>query len=125
MAPTVLELSPMVKFAHKVAQTGLDLPQGVSIDRLNRRRSLLEQFDSSRRHLANSRPAEGLDRFRQMAFDMLTSADCSRALDVTNEPTASRERYGYTLFGQATLAARRLIEAGSRIVTVYLSLIHI
>ena len=119
MAPTVLELAPKVKLAHKVAQTGLDLPAGVTIDRLHRRRGLLEQFDRSRRHLAATRQAEGLDRFQQMAFDMLTSADCSRALDVTREPTPVRERYGHTLFGQATLAARRLIEAGSRIVTVY------
>lgn len=119
MAPTMLELAPRVKLAHKVAQTGLELPEGVTVDRLNRRRSLLEQFDRSRRDLAATRRAEGLDRFRQMAFDMLTSAECSRALDVTNEPRPVRDRYGHTLFGQATLAARRLIEAGSRIVTVY------
>src|SRR5439155_7415610 len=54
-----------------------------------------------------------------MALAPLTSARRARALDVAREPAALRERYGMTLFGQATLTARRLIEHGARLATVF------
>ena len=54
-----------------------------------------------------------------MAFDMISSGQCAASIDFTLEPQSVRERYGHTLFGQAALAARRLVEAGARIVTVY------
>lgn len=119
MAPTLLEHAPEVGLSHKIAQTGLDLPPDVTLDRMQARRSLLEQFDAARREI-DATPAErSYDRFEEMAFDMITSPDCATALDVTKEPEAVREKYGYTLFGQAALAARRLVEAGVRVVTVY------
>lgn len=52
-------------------------------------------------------------------MSLLTSPRMRQALDVQQEPASTREGYGYTLFGQATLAGRRLIEAGSRVVTVF------
>ena len=54
-----------------------------------------------------------------MAFSMITSNKMRDALDIGREPLALRERYGMTLFGQACLAARRLVEAGSKFVTVF------
>jgi uncharacterized protein (DUF1501 family) len=54
-----------------------------------------------------------------MAFDLMTSAKIHRALDLHREPRAIRERYGQTLFGQSVLAARRLIEHGVKLVTVF------
>src|SRR5205085_11392538 len=86
-------------------------------DRLDRRRTLLQQFDASRRALDKS--VGGLDRFQRMAMEMITSPKCSTALDVAREPRAIREKYGLTLFGQGALAARRLVEAGVRVVTLY------
>ena len=119
MAKTLVQHASKVGTAHKIASSCIELPSGVTLDRLKARRNLLEQFDQARRDLDQSQLAQGFNRFQQMAFDMITSSDCATALDVTREPVSVREQYGYTLFGQATLAARRLIEAGVRVVTVY------
>jgi uncharacterized protein (DUF1501 family) len=53
-----------------------------------------------------------------MAYDLIGSAKIRSALDIQREPRHVRESYGMTLFGQSALAARRLVEAGSRFVTV-------
>jgi len=94
------------------------LADGLTLDRLNSRRSLLAQFDDARRMADASSAARSFDDFRQQAFSYLTSSALSDALDVAQEPAAMRERYGMTLFGQASLVARRLLEAGSQFVTV-------
>jgi hypothetical protein len=96
-------------------------PQGdqISLERLNLRRSLLAQFDQARLgHDRNARTA-ALDKFQQLAFSLLTSGKTREALDIGREPAEIRERYGMTLFGQACLAARRLIEAGGKFVTIF------
>jgi uncharacterized protein (DUF1501 family) len=54
-----------------------------------------------------------------MAYSLLGSDRLVRALELRHEPHAVRESYGMTLFGQAALAARRLVEAGSRFVSVF------
>ena len=54
-----------------------------------------------------------------MTYELLEIDDLRNALDVRQEPDATRELYGHTLFGQSCLAARRLVEAGSRIVSVF------
>jgi hypothetical protein len=95
-----------------------DLLPGVTLDRLDRRRSLLEQLDTARGGLDRVASAGGLPRNWELAFSLLTSENVRTALDVTREPPPLREAYGMTLFGQATLAARRLVEAGCRFVTV-------
>jgi len=91
----------------------------VTLDRMQRRRTLLEQFDDHRSDLASSTAGRQLDRYRQMTFELLQSDKLRGALDVRRESPGTRELYGYTLFGQSCLAARRLIEAGSRVVTVF------
>ena len=50
---------------------------------------------------------------------MLTSAKTAQALDLGRESPWLRDSYGMTLFGQAALTARRLVEAGSRFVSVF------
>lgn len=92
---------------------------GLTLDRLDSRRNLLTQFDEQRRHLENTEAGQSLDHFQQMAYSVLAGADVRRALDLNNEPAAIRERYGYHLFGQSTLLARRLIESGTRLATVF------
>lgn len=96
-----------------------ELRPDISLDRLNTRRTLLEQLDDSRRALEKSPSVRSLDRFQSMAYSLITSPGIRRALDIQQEPRELRERYGMTLFGQATLAGRRLLEAGSTIVTVF------
>jgi hypothetical protein len=92
-----------------------DLPD----ERVAARRSLLEQFDAANRKLDVSHNFDGFDRHRRSAFTLLASGKMRQALDLTREPDSVREGYGRTLFGQSCLAARRLIEAGSRFVTVF------
>lgn len=54
-----------------------------------------------------------------MAFSLISSPKVAEALDVRKEPDETRDLYGMTLFGQAALAARRMIEAGTKLVTVF------
>jgi hypothetical protein len=56
---------------------------------------------------------------RQLAWSLLTSNKLRKALDIGLEPRHVREEYGMTLFGQSCLAARRIVEAGGRFVTVF------
>jgi hypothetical protein len=92
----------------------------VTLDRLDRRRSLLSQLETARRKIDRfSATSKGYDRQRGMALELLTSSKMGRALDVMREPRSVRDRYGMTLFGQATLTARRLIESGVRLATVF------
>jgi hypothetical protein len=95
------------------------LPVDMTLDRLNRRRSLAEQFDHARRDLDGSPAVRSRDRYRELAFSLINSAKLRTALDLGREPLALRESYGMTIFGQAALSARRLVEAGSRFVTVF------
>jgi hypothetical protein len=95
------------------------LPADLPIERVNLRHSLLTQFDRARRHLDSGPGPQAHDRFREMAFSLVTSNRMREALDIGREPLALRERYGLTLFGQACLAARRLVEAGTKFVTVF------
>lgn len=87
----------------------------VPVERLNLRRSMLEQFELAQRRLDTG----AFDHHRQLAYNLLTSGKVHQALDIAQEPMALRERYGMTLFGQSCLAARRLVEAGTRFVTVF------
>ena len=97
---------------------GLSATQGITLDRLKSRRSLLEQFDDERRSWRVKPPA-GFDAFRERAFALITSEQTRTALDIRREPAGLRDRYGRHLFGQSCLMARRLVEAGVRFVTVH------
>jgi hypothetical protein len=98
--------------------TATELPKEITLDRLDTRRTLLQQFDQSRREFERTEAGQAHDRYRQMAYGLIGSEKIRHALDVQKEPRRVREMYGMTLFGQASLAARRLVEAGSRFVTV-------
>jgi hypothetical protein len=95
------------------------LPADMTLDRLNRRASLIQQFDQARRDLDRSNAGRSMDRYREMALSLIGSEAIRTALDLQREPLALRATYGMTIFGQACLAARRLVEAGSRFVTVF------
>jgi hypothetical protein len=91
----------------------------LAIDRFNLRRVLLEQIDAARRTADASASIQSYDANHARALSLLTSPQVREALDVSREPDTLRERYGHTLFGQSCLAARRLIEGGSRFVSVF------
>lgn len=90
-----------------------------SLARVGLRRALLEQFDDSRRHLETHPRVAGYTQQQQTAHDLLASAGLARALDVQLEPEPQRMAYGMNLFGQSLLAARRVIEAGGKFVSVF------
>lgn len=109
----------------------LGLPDGMSIDRLDNRAGLLKHIDSMRRD-ADRGQLESMDKFQQQAFGMLTSDRARKAFDLDSEPRSVRERYGFypafeaptpdrcgcPAWSQRILLARRLVEAGVRLVTV-------
>ena len=98
---------------------GLVAGEGITLDRLSRRQSLLSEFDTRRKQLAESNRTASYDAFQQRALSLVTSPQARNALNIRQEPDALRDRYGRHLFGQASLMARRLIEAGVRFVTVH------
>ena len=97
---------------------GTSLDDGMTIDRLSNRRSLLRQFDDERRRVDAFAAPASYQRNQQQAFDLLSSSSMRQAFDISQEDPATVERYGQTLFGNTTLTARRLIEAGVRFVNV-------
>lgn len=97
--------------------SGLDAREGLVIDRMQSRQSLLAQLNRSLKEMEANRDSD-MDIYRQRAFSLATSEAARVALDIKREPDALRDRYGRHLFGQSTLMARRLIEAGVRFVTV-------
>jgi hypothetical protein len=103
--------------------------QGITSDRLGDRRQLLSAFDRFRRDVDASGRMEGMDVFTQRAMGILTSPELFNALDISQEDEKTRERYGTDDVNrpkgdgaprtpQNFLAARRLVEAGARVVTV-------
>ena len=96
-----------------------ELMPDVTLNRLDRRRSLLTQFETSRRDLDRTFSGQSLDKFQQLAFSLVGSPRVAEALDVRKESQATRDLYGMTLFGQGCLAARRMLQAGTRLTSVF------
>ena len=94
-------------------QSGIDTAR-----RLDLRRSLLQQVGDQARYLEETAPAQVLDPYYMRAFDLVSSPAAQRAFDVGAEPERVRDRYGRHIFGQSVLLARRLVEAGVRLVHV-------
>jgi hypothetical protein len=104
--------------------------RGVTMNRLADRRSLLRSFDGMRREVDATGVMQGMDTFNEQAFGLLTSSRLAEALDLSREDRRVVERYGTgdpTVFmdgngaprvPQSLLMARRLIEAGARVVTL-------
>jgi hypothetical protein len=96
----------------------LNLMEGVTLQRLSDRRSLLAGLDQAQREWDRRPATGGVDQFRQRAFDMVAGPAARRAFDLEAEPLAVRERYGLNPIGQRMLMARRLVEHGVTFVTV-------
>jgi hypothetical protein len=99
----------------------LDLPTGLNAVRLQSRVGLLEVLERTERKLQSvgDRGAfAGLDSTREQAYRMLFAPQAKRAFDVSQEQETVRTRYGRNEYGEAFLLARRLVEAGVRLVTI-------
>jgi hypothetical protein len=131
--------------AHKPFETGVDpanlgpfrVPnfspaQGVTLEQVGDRRGLLKDFDAVRKEIDQSGQFAAMDRHQRKAWEILTSPVARDAFDIDKEPMALRERYGFLsafdpkasnrcgcpAWSQRILLARRLVEAGVRLVTV-------
>ena len=94
-------------------------PPGVTAGRLARRRGMLEKIDGLQ-HDAAAQPAafEAMDQHQKAALNLITAPETKAAFEIGSEDPRLRDRYGRNSFGQSCLLARRLIEAGVRLVTV-------
>lgn len=100
------------------APGALNPAQGVTVHRLEERRELLDHIGHQVKQLEHSAAAQALDPYYTRAFDLLSSPAAQRAFDINAEPAHTRDRYGRHVFGQSVLLARRLVEAGVRLVHV-------
>lgn len=94
----------------------LTLQNEVSSDRLAARRRLFDLADVPAE--AGRSSTREMSRMQSRALDLLTSERTQRAFRLTEESDATRDAYGRNIYGQSTLLARRLLEAGTRIVTI-------
>jgi uncharacterized protein DUF1501 len=97
----------------------LNLVPGLNIERLESRRELNRQLDQIPRVAERQGLFTAMDRFDQDAFEFVSGARARRAFDINQEDPRLRDRYGRHNWGQSTLLARRLVEAGSTFVTVH------
>jgi hypothetical protein len=101
-----------------VAIEGLEPQPELPPVRQQARRTLLESIDAYRRDLASNPTLRDMDGLYRQAYELLASSHCRQAFDLSQEPTALRDRYGRHRSGQACLLGRRLVEAGVPLVTV-------
>jgi hypothetical protein len=97
----------------------LNLANGLTLKKLEDRRGLLKHFDKARRHLDPLPQVQAMDRFGQEALEFVSGPTARRAFDMNKEDPKLRDRYGRNNWGQSTLLARRLVEAGATFVTVH------
>lgn len=109
-----------------------ELAGGVTVDRLGDRKSLVAGFDRLKSRVDRTGQMEAMDRFQQKAWGILSSTKAREAFDLDAESRELRERYGFMpafdpgasdrcgapAWSQRILLARRLVEAGVRLVTV-------
>ncbi|MFP6584191.1 MAG: DUF1501 domain-containing protein [Candidatus Hydrogenedentota bacterium] len=96
----------------------LNLSGGVTSERMERRKSLLQTVDSHFSSLENTDVLSAMDSYYQRAYSLISSQNAREAFDVAAEPDAIKDEYGRSAFGQRLLMARRLVEAGARFVSV-------
>jgi uncharacterized protein (DUF1501 family) len=110
----------------------LGIPRGLTVGQIEDRRRLLASFDQIRRDVDRTRTFEAMDQFQRQAWGIVTGTRVQQAFDLDAEPQSLRDRYGYPApytprmraggdnpgWNQRLLLARRLVEAGVRLVTV-------
>jgi len=108
------------------------MADGLTVERLGSRQQLLNSFDHVRREIDSAGHMQAMDRFNERALEILCSPAAQKAFDLDAETAATRERYGFMPafdpgaadrcgapnWSQRMLLARRLVEAGVRLVTV-------
>jgi uncharacterized protein (DUF1501 family) len=98
--------------------TGFDPPPDLGRDRLRNRWALLEAMGTPGELGPQDAPAVNMRGFQERAIELVTGPEAARAFDLDHEPARMRDRYGRHPIGQNLLMARRLIEAGVRLVSI-------
>jgi uncharacterized protein (DUF1501 family) len=96
----------------------LSLPADMSASRLEDREGLMRFVDRQAKTLEQSAESQTLGIYQERAVRMLTNSSVKDAFDLHREPAGTRDRYGRNTLGQSCLLARRLVEAGVKLVTV-------
>jgi hypothetical protein len=96
-----------------------ELTGDIPLTRTMDRRNLLERLDQQRRTLEAHPGVQASQGHYAQAFDLLAARDAVEAFDLSREPRSVRERYGMNIHGQSVLQARRLVERGVPLVTVF------
>lgn len=100
---------------------GISLRNGLTVADVEKRELLLKDLDKTFRDVeTGSQLLDGLDRFSQQAYTIITSQRARDAFDVSQESPAYAQTFGKTPFGQSCLLASRLISSGVRFVTITL-----
>jgi hypothetical protein len=115
--------APMVVYGdpndNDFAVDGLGIRADDPPDRFAGRSDLLRNLNEQLVRLADDPRADQMDRHQKRAFRLLMSDSTRRAFELGAESARVRDRYGRHKYGQSLLLARRLVEAGVRLVTVY------
>jgi hypothetical protein len=96
----------------------LALPGSLTEDRFSRRRSMLDTVDAHFKSLEKSDSLDAMDTFYQDAYKLISSQQAREAFALEKEPDKLRDEYGRNDAGQRLLMARRLVEAGVRLVSL-------
>ena len=97
----------------------IQMPGGMTVNRLDDRVHLAKQFDRLRKDVETKGMIDSMDRFDRQAVDLVTGNAARAAFDLSQEDDQTRDLYGRHSWGQSTLLARRLVEAGTTFVTVH------
>jgi len=95
-------------------------PEGVSLDRLGRRREILQQFNESWRRVDTEAKLNSFDPAVEQAYSMVYSKEVHKAFDIAQESDKVRDAYGRAPIGQGLLLARRLVEHGVKAVSIWM-----
>ncbi len=95
-----------------------NLPKGMKTPRLQDRERLRREFDQLRHQVETSDDIAMQDRYVQEAYNMVLNGKVAKAFDISKESESTRTKYGSHSFGQKTLLARRLVEAGVTFITL-------
>ena len=96
----------------------LQLPEGIGLDRVTRRKEFVSRLDAFSRSVEETPATRSRDSSYEQAYRLMTSPEAKAAFDLSREPAALQQRYGNAAVGKGCLLARRLVEAGTRFVTV-------
>jgi hypothetical protein len=113
--PWLMECDPS---AENFAAPGCALPEDMSLERVVRRVSLLEQLDHQFGDTADHAAIAQYENYQQQSLDLVAGGRARQAFDIASEPDQVRDRYGRWKHGQCVLLARRLVEGGVSLVQV-------